>query len=132
MFILSLAGFALTQNAKSGGTSQNKQRVIELLADGDDQFKLPGHGRQDLILKTGEDVVLRVTAKAGGMKSFDGAVHGLVVRSLRNEGWNFRLKEGTQDLHVTAPSTPGEYKIECSVVCGPHHADMRMKMVVEP
>jgi len=131
LFAFSVAVLGLPQAANRASTNE-KPKVIELVADQDDRFKLLGQDHQDLVLKAGEDVILRVNARFGGMRSLDGSVHGLVVRNLRNQGWNFRLKEGMQDLHVTAPATPGVYRIECSVVCGPGHQDMQMKMVVEP
>jgi hypothetical protein len=107
-------------------------RVIEMVADADDRFKLPGQKEQILVLKAGEDITLRITAKFGGARGFDGSVHGFFVRELRTQGWTARLKEGTQELHLTAPTKSGEYFIECTVVCGPGHGEMRMKMVVEP
>ncbi|HEX2327559.1 MAG TPA: cupredoxin domain-containing protein [Candidatus Angelobacter sp.] len=31
----------------------------------------------------------------------------------------------------TAPEKKGEYKIQCGVICGPHHDDMAAKLIVE-
>lgn len=108
-----------------------KPKVVEIVAGADDRFSVPGQREPKITLKAGEDAILHVTAQFGGMKSHDGAIHGLVVRELRDQGWNFRLKEGQQDLHVTAPAKPGTYLIQCSVVCGPGHSDMKMTLVVE-
>ena len=106
-------------------------RVIRLIADKDNRFKLPDQSKQVLVLKAGEEVILRVTAYPGTERARDGSVHSLVIRSLRDQGWDVRLKEGTQDVRLTAPSQPGEYLIECTVKCGPGHENMNLKLVVE-
>ena len=106
-------------------------RIIRLIADKDNRFKLPDQSKQVLMLKAGEEIILRVTAYPGTERSRDGSVHSLVIRSLRDQGWDVRLKEGTQDLRLTAPANPGEYLIECTVKCGPGHDTMNLKVIVE-
>jgi heme/copper-type cytochrome/quinol oxidase subunit 2 len=106
-------------------------RVIRLIADKDNRFRLPDQSTQILKLKAGEDVLLRVTAYPGTERARDGSVHSLVIRSLRDQGWDVRLKEGAQDIRLTAPAKPGQYLIECTVKCGPGHDDMNLKVVVE-
>lgn len=106
-------------------------RVIRLIADKDNRFKLPDQSKQVLRLKAGEELILRVTAYAGSERARDGSVHSVVIRSLRDQGWDVRLKEGTQDIRLRAPSKPGEYLIECTVKCGPGHENMNLKVVVE-
>jgi heme/copper-type cytochrome/quinol oxidase subunit 2 len=64
-----------------------------------------------------------------GPKAKDGAIHGFVIRKLRAQGWDVRLKEGVQEFTLTAPP-PGEYLIECTVFCGTGHDNMSLKMVV--
>jgi len=48
----------------------------------------------------------------------------------KDQGWDLKLKEGTKDFTVIAPSKAGEYKIECTVKCGKGHDDMAMKLIV--
>ena len=106
-------------------------RTVELIADKDNRFKLPGGQQGPLTLKAGEIVTFRVTSYFGGEKAKDGAVHSFVVRNLRDKdpSWSVRLKEGVQEFTVTAPK-PGNYLIECTVECGPGHDNMNIKMVV--
>ena len=106
-------------------------RVIRLIADKDNRFKLPDQSKQVLMLKAGEPIILRVTAHPGTERAQDGSVHSLTIRSMRDQGWDVRLKEGTQDVPLTAPAKPGEYLIECTVKCGLGHENMNLKVVVE-
>jgi hypothetical protein len=104
-------------------------RTIELLADKDNKWKLSDGSRGPVMLKAGETVTFRIKSLFGGEKARDGAVHSFVVRKLRDKGWSVRLKEGVQEITLTAPG-PGNYLIECTVECGPGHDDMSIKMVV--
>jgi heme/copper-type cytochrome/quinol oxidase subunit 2 len=127
MLMSLLVGVGLLTSA----TATEGPRVIRLIADKDNRFKLPDQSKQVLTLKAGEEVILRVTAYAGTERARDGSVHSLVIRSLRDQGWDVRLKEGTQDIRLRAPSKAGEYLIECTVKCGPGHENMNLKVVVE-
>lgn len=106
-------------------------RVIEIQASSDNTFRVPGQKDPVIHAKSGEPLVLRVTAQKGSEWARDGAVHSLVIRNLRDQGWDYRVHEGTQDLQAKAPEVPGEYVIECTVKCGRGHDDMRMKLIVE-
>lgn len=106
-------------------------RTIEIVATKDNTFQIPGQKSPVIRTKPGEPLTLKVTAQKGGEWAKDGAVHSLVIRSLRDQGWDYRLHEGTQVLQAKAPETPGEYVIECTVKCGRGHDDMRMKLIVE-
>ena len=79
----------------------------------------------------GEGIVLRITSHFCGEQARDGSQHSLVVKKLRDHGWDIRLKEGTQDYALTAPQEQGEYLIEYTVKCGRGHDDMNMKLLVE-
>ena len=115
------------------GTSQvAKPRLIEIVADHDNRFKLPGEAKQVLVLKANEPLLLKVTAHRGEEMARDGAVHSLVIRRFRSEGWDVRLKEGTQEIHLNAPSTPGTYLLECTVKCGSGHDNMNLRVTVRP
>lgn len=107
-------------------------RVIQIVADHNNTFRLPGADKQVLVLKANEPLLLRITAVRGDEMARDGAVHSLVIRRLRTEGWDVRLKEGTQDVPIHAPSAPGTYLIECTVRCGSGHDNMNLKVVVRP
>ncbi len=127
-FILAVPLAVRTMNTESDST---QPRVIEVIADKDNTFKVPGQSKPTIVLKPGEKIVLRITSHFGGEKARDNSVHSLVVKKLRDQGWDIRLQEGTEDHALVAPSTPGEYVAECTVKCGPGHDDMNMKIVVK-
>lgn len=106
-------------------------RVIEVIADKDNTFKVPGEEKPAITAKPGEQIVLRITAHFGGEHARDGSVHSFVVKKLRDQGWDIRLKEGTQEYTLVVPQQQGEYLIECTVYCGRGHDDMKMKLVVK-
>jgi heme/copper-type cytochrome/quinol oxidase subunit 2 len=106
-------------------------RVIEITADRDNKFKVPGQKEAVITLKPDEVVVLRITARKATEWDKDGAVHSFTIVALKDKGWDLRLKEGTQNFTVMAPSEPGQYVVECTVKCGAGHEDMHMKMVVK-
>ncbi len=112
-----------------GGAAGGDTQVVELIADKDNRFKLSGGGHGALVLRSDEPVKFKITAYFGGEKSRDGAVHSFVVRSLRDAGWDVRLKEGVNEFTLVAPKR-GDYLIECTVKCGPGHDGMNMKMQV--
>ncbi len=105
--------------------------VIEILADKDNTFKVSGQSKPVITVRPGETVILRITSHFGGEKSRDNYVHSFVVKKLRDQGWDLRLKEGTEEFTVTAPQATGEYLAECTVKCGRGHDDMNMKVIVK-
>ena len=106
-------------------------RIIDLTADSDNRFKVPKQKDPVITMKVNEVAVLRITARKGGeWDEKDGTVHTFTINALKDKGWNFRLKEGTQKFPVVAPGEPGEYVVECTVKCGKGHDDMKMKLVV--
>jgi heme/copper-type cytochrome/quinol oxidase subunit 2 len=108
-------------------------RVIQVTADEDGKFKMPGQkGKPVITLKPGEIIKLKITSVKGTDWEKDGAVHSFTINALKDQGWDLRLKEGTQEFTLAAPSEPGEYLIECLVRCGKTHDDMKMKLVVAP
>ncbi len=111
-------------------------RVIEVLADKDSRFKIPGQGKPEITLKAGEAVVLRIEARKGKNRNRDGAIHGFTLLRAKDRakvpGWDFELMPGKQELALTAPSQPGEYEVVCTVICSDDHEGMRMKFVVLP
>ena len=108
-------------------------RVIQVTADADGKFKVPGQkGKPVITLKPGEVVKLKITSNKGTDWEKDGAVHSFTINALKDQGWDLRLKEGTQEFTVAAPAEPGEYLVECMIRCGKAHDDMKMKVVVAP
>ena len=120
--VLSGLGAALGQSAQP--------RVIEVIADKDNTFKVPGQSKPVIVMKPGEKAIFRITSHFGGEKARDNAVHSFVVKQLRDQGWDVRLKEGTEDIPLVAPQQTGEYEVECTIKCGRGHDDMNMKLVV--
>ena len=113
--------------------AQGKPRVIEITATKDESFRVAGQkGDPVITVKPGEVVTLRFTAFKGPEYGKDGTVHDFTIKELKDQGWSFRLKEGTQEFTVVAPDKPGEYLAECTVKCGPKHEDMRAKLIVKP
>jgi len=104
-------------------------RTIEVVAGKDNRFRLLS-GDNALHLKAGEKIHFKINSEFGGEKGRDGSVHSFVVKNLRDQGWDVRLKEGVQEFDLAAPS-PGEYLIECTVKCGPGHDTMNLRMVVQ-
>ncbi len=105
-------------------------RVIQITADRDNRFKVPGQKQPIITVKPGEVIKFRITAHKGTEWDKDGAIHSFTITALKDRGWDIRLKEGTKDYTLVAPDEPGEYAIECTVKCGNGHDDMRMKLVV--
>ena len=111
-------------------SSAGAPRVIEVVADKDNRFKVPGQKKPVITVKAKEVIRLRITSRKGTEWEKDGAVHSLTIKELKEQGWDLRLKEGVQEVLLVAPERPGEYVAECLVKCGDGHDDMRMKLIV--
>lgn len=118
--VASLAGFA----------DATEPRVVEVLASNDNTFRVLHEKSPVIRAKPGELLRLRITSQRGSEQARDGATHSLVIRALRDQGWDLRLYDGTKDYDVKAPESPAEYLVECTVKCGRGHDDMRMKLIV--
>src|SRR5262249_51136785 len=110
--------------------AQARARVVEVIADSDNRFKVPGEKKPVITLKAGEEIRLRITSRKGTEWSKDGTVHSFTIVELKDEGWDLLLKEGTQEFTLKAPAEPGTYKVQCTVKCGIGHNEMRMKVIV--
>jgi heme/copper-type cytochrome/quinol oxidase subunit 2 len=110
--------------------------MIEVLADRDSRFKIAGKSGQQITLKAGEPVQLRITAVKGKTWNRDGVVHGFTMVRLKDRvkvpRWDLELKPGSQEFNLVAPSEPGEYEVLCTVICSEDHEGMRMKVLVTP
>lgn len=114
---------------------QAQNRVIDIVADHDSRFKIPGQDQPVLTLTTGETVHLRITAVKAKNRNRDGSVHGFELLRANHTpvpGWDLLLKPGLQEFDLTAPDQPGEYLVVCTVICSSGHERMTMKVVVEP
>jgi heme/copper-type cytochrome/quinol oxidase subunit 2 len=111
-------------------TLAQQPRVIQITADKDNKFKVPGQKQPVITVKAGEVIKFRITAHKGTEFDKDGSIHSFTVNELKDQGWDVKLKEGMNEFVLVAPTKPGEYKIECMVKCGTGHDDMAMKMTV--
>lgn len=108
-------------------------RLITVIADKDNLFKVPGQKMPVITMKANEVVQLRIIAHKSTEWDKDGTIHTFTINALKDQGWDLRLKkEGPQDFTMVAPAEPGEYVVECTVKCGAGHDDMKMKLVVIP
>jgi len=113
-------------------TLAQEPRVIQITADHDNKFKVPGQKQPVITVKAKEVIKFRVTAHKGTETDpkYPGCVHSFTIKELKSQGWDVCLKEGMNEFVLVAPSKPGEYLIECMSKCGPGHDDMNMKMIV--
>lgn len=105
-------------------------KTYEVLADGDNVFKVPGQKKPVIAVKAGQVVKLKIVGKKGTEMAKDGSVHSFTINALKDQGWDLPVKEGVNEYTVVAPAEPGEYVVECAVKCGNGHEDMKMKLVV--
>jgi heme/copper-type cytochrome/quinol oxidase subunit 2 len=113
-------------------TLAQQPRVIQLTADKDNKFKVPGQKQPVITVKAKEVIKFKVTAHRGTETDpkYPGCAHSFTIKELKNQGWDVCLKEGMNEFVLVAPSKPGEYSIECMSKCGKGHDDMNMKMTV--
>ncbi len=113
-----------------------QDHVIEVLADKDSRFKITGQNRAEITVKAGEPVLLRITARRGKTWQKDGAIHGFTLLRKKDHvkvpNWDLELQPGTSEFKLTAPATPGEYEVLCTVICSDEHESMRMRFTVVP
>jgi heme/copper-type cytochrome/quinol oxidase subunit 2 len=114
--------------AMSGGAP----RLITVIADKDNLFKIQGQKIPVITMKANEVIHLRIIANKSTEWDKDGTIHTFTINALKDQGWDLRLKEGTQDFTLAAPAQPGQYVVECTVKCGNGHDDMKMRLVVTP
>jgi len=110
--------------------------MIEILADKDSRYKIGSDSQPEITVRTGEEIVLRITARKAKSWNRDGSIHGFALLRAKDRskvpGWNLLLKPGTQDFTLTAPEEPGEYEVVCTVVCSEDHEGMHMRLIVQP
>ena len=110
--------------------------VIEVLADSDSRYKIAGERTPEIIVRAGEPVLLRVTARRGKTWNRDGSIHGFTLLRAKDrtkvEGWSLLFVPGKQEFQLTAPAEPGDYEVVCTVICSEEHEGMHMKFTVMP
>jgi len=110
--------------------------VIEILADKDSRYKIAGESKPEIMVKAGQQVLLRITARKAKSWNRDGSIHGFALLHAKDRtkvpGWDLLLRPGTQEFLMTAPLEPGEYEVVCTVICSEEHEGMHMKFVVLP
>lgn len=129
--LILVAQFCLTQTPVVAGP-----RVIEVLADKDSRYKIAGEKTPSITAKSGETILMRITARKGKTWNRDGSIHGFSLLRAKDrtkvDGWDLLLKPGLQDFQRTVPREPGEYVVVCTVICSEDHEGMFMKFVVTP
>lgn len=115
---------------------QVPEHLIEVIADHDSRYRIPGQDKPIITVTAGETVRLRITAIKAKNHTRDGAIHGFTllraVDRVPVPDWDFLLKPGAQEFVVNAPDEPGEYLVVCTVICSANHEQMTMKFIVEP
>ena len=128
LFILAFLLVNLAQFALAA-----QPRTITIIADKDNLYKISGQKLPVITVRANEVIHLRIIAnKSSEWDHNDGTIHTFTINALKDQGWDLRLKEGTQDFTLVAPSQPGQYVVECTVKCGSGHDDMKMRLVVTP
>jgi heme/copper-type cytochrome/quinol oxidase subunit 2 len=131
-----LATFVVAATLLASPAALAQAHIIEVLADKDSRFKIPGQKHAEITLKAGEAVILRIEARKGKTWSRDGAIHGFTLLHAKSRakvpGWDLELRSGMQEFKLTAPSEPGEYEILCTVICSDDHESMNMRLIVTP
>jgi heme/copper-type cytochrome/quinol oxidase subunit 2 len=130
------AATVLGVHSAQAQVAQSNAHVIEVVADKDSRYKSPDGGKPEIMLKAGETVLLRVSARKAKSWNRDGSIHGftLLRASDRSKvpGWNLLLRPGQQEFQLTAPADPGEYVVVCTVICSEDHEGMNMRLLVVP
>ena len=132
-----LCGVVLAAVAALGvPPAQAQVHVIEVVADKDSRYKSAAGNKPEIMLKAGEQVLLRVTARKAKSWNRDGSIHGFTLLRAGDRSkvpnWNLLLRPGTQEFTLTAPTEPGEYVVVCTVICSEDHEGMNMRLVVVP
>ncbi len=125
--LLAVATLLPAVHIRAGGP-----RVIEIIADKDNRFKVPGEKKPVITVHAKEVLRLRIVAHKGSEWEKDGTIHSFTVKELKDQGWDLRLKEGVNEFTLVAPAEPGEFTVECTVKCGDGHEVMKMKLIVVP
>jgi hypothetical protein len=132
MFAVMIVG-TLTVSPRAVALPQ--EHVIDVIADHDSRFKIPGQDKPLITVKAGESIRLHITAIKAKNHNRDGAVHGFALLRAHDHtpvpGWDLELKPGVQEFLLKAPDEPGEYMVVCTVICSGNHEHMTIPFIVE-
>jgi cytochrome c oxidase subunit 2 len=116
--IVFMAGlFALAVPASAANTKNSPLPIVNVVATGNQKFA-PDH----IVLHVGKRQTVRFTSTGG--------VHGVVSKDLGIP--STMIVPGKPVAISITPKKAGTYKIPCSIVCGPGHADMALSIEVKP
>jgi heme/copper-type cytochrome/quinol oxidase subunit 2 len=131
--VLTLCVLVACSTCRSQSIESSRPRVIELTADKDSRYRQARTISPTIEVRTGEPLVLRITAVRAREVARDGSVHGLALLDKNSNvvpGWRFFFHPGIQELNVTAPLTPGRYTAVCTVICSDGHDGMTFTILV--
>lgn len=119
---IAIVGGLFAVAASAGPSPAAKQHktalpVVNIVATADQKFA-PDH----VVLHVGKRQTLRFSSVGG--------VHGIVSADLGIPSTMITADKPTS-VSVT-PKKAGTYKVPCSIVCGPGHADMALTVEVKP
>ena len=87
---------------------QPAEHLIEVIADHDSRYKIPGQDKPVITVTSGESVRLRITAIKAKNHARDGSVHGFSLLRASDHvpvpGWDLLLKPGTRNLFSARPT----------------------------
>jgi heme/copper-type cytochrome/quinol oxidase subunit 2 len=133
-YIAPLCLLAVSLRGFGQGQIQTHAHVIDVIADKDSRYKIPGQSHAAIVVQAGEPILLRIDARKGKTWNRDGTVHGFTLLRAKDHakvpGWNLELTPGIQEFPLMAPAEPGEYEVVCTVICSDDHEGMRMKFLV--
>ncbi|GAC1412542.1 MAG: hypothetical protein NVSMB64_22830 [Candidatus Velthaea sp.] len=117
---IALAGVVLasaTVSASSAKVGPKTLPIVNIVATAEQKF-MPDH----VVLHVGKRQTLRFTSTGG--------VHGVESKDLGLPPTTI-MPDKPVSVMVT-PKKAGTYKIPCTIVCGPGHADMALTVDVKP
>lgn len=109
-----IAGFAVVPNA---AFAANQAPVVNVTATADQTFS-----PNTITLHRGKPVTLRFQSAAG--------VHGITSTDLGIPAT--MIMPGKPVSFAVTPRKAGTFVLPCTIVCGAHHADMRLTVQVKP
>lgn len=112
MLILFLSAFLFL----AGSGCQSKAQPVTLKVT----MKKYSIGPSEIRIKQGQPVTLEVSTAD--------VQHGFHVEGLKIDE---PVQPGKPALITFTPTQKGEYKMECDIICGPHHEEMHGKIIVE-
>jgi cytochrome c oxidase subunit 2 len=111
------AATAAAPASSAAPSSRSALPVVNVVATGEQKF-MPDH----VVLHVGKRQTLRFTSTGG--------VHGVASKELGIPATT--IAAGQPVSVVITPKKAGTYKVQCTIVCGPGHADMLLTIEVKP